>query len=733
MIRNPLHNLLRKWSQPIGIILLFLIWVFLFRGYFSQTLTPINDSPGYYYKIKYHLDSLKAGFFPLWNPFDAWGRPDETAVLGFGLLNPFIYIIYIFQLFGFNFSTSYLLYLGLYYFLGSLGFLYLSAHLFNQARYRFLAAGAFLFSSIGPMLFTDHILILLIVPGIWFFYFLLDFLKNPCKRNFFGMTFCLMINLITYMPFYFLIVFLLFVACTLFFCRKQVLRFVKGVVSFFPSNKLFSLLCISLIILSSIPGLLWFLNAADPQTRLIFRQTGSGDAHKASMHIDIINQGGIGGQFSYPQMFSFLEYYSLDQTVLLYVSLFIFLALLLGLFNRSNRKLTLLFSMGLFLFLFSLTNAAPLHRFLFNHLFFVRYFRNIVYFLFFLIPLVILFSVEQLRLFLEDNIFIRHKRVALGVFCICALHAAVFIFLFYLDHIVLSSYITVGLSCLFFVLFLCRFFEKKTLWQNIFLLTLLLIQPLEVYTHFSRNSPKTVNPFENGYAPPRFSFQRPSLKEEDFLKAGRKWANVKKVFRDKSGMFRYTIFGTTWYYDLKDAIDHDVLFDYARWKIWIYDWISPVNNDRFALMNLEEAFRQKINTAFVHNATDSDMAHMNLQKTAAHPLIIKENTDLIQVTHFDPNSIEFLTNFPGNIFLVYNDCFHDQWRAYMDGQSIKILRTNGAFKGLYIPKGKHQLKLVFGHPVLYAFFYSYILVITFSLLGLFFLWQRQRNRHIPRT
>ena len=45
--------------------------------------------------------------------------------------------------------------------------------------------------------------------------------------------------------------------------------------------------------------------------------------------------------------------------------------------------------------------------------------------------------------------------------------------------------------------------------------------------------------------------------------------------------------------------------------------------------------------------------------------------------------------------LVINDLFHDDWTATLDGMPIEIFPVNYIFKGVRIPKGSHQLELIF--------------------------------------
>ena len=46
-------------------------------------------------------------------------------------------------------------------------------------------------------------------------------------------------------------------------------------------------------------------------------------------------------------------------------------------------------------------------------------------------------------------------------------------------------------------------------------------------------------------------------------------------------------------------------------------------------------------------------------------------------------------------FVVISEASWPAWRAYVDGQRVKILRANQAFLGVYVPQGRHHIRLLF--------------------------------------
>lgn len=149
-------------------------------------------------------------FILFWSPFSSWGRPDELLAHMMGEYNPFLYIIVLFQKLGMRFSLAYFGYLILYFTVGIAGVYLLSKQLFKDSIIVWLTCLCVMFSNLSGNLFNNIFIILIFVPTVWFFYFLVSFTKNPQKLYLLGLVFCLMIILTTYMPFHFIVVFFIF-------------------------------------------------------------------------------------------------------------------------------------------------------------------------------------------------------------------------------------------------------------------------------------------------------------------------------------------------------------------------------------------------------------------------------------------------------------------------------------------------------------------------------------------
>src|SRR5262249_7181363 len=122
------------------------------------------------------------------------------------LFNPVTQIIAILKLLGLDYYHAFIVYMVLYFWLGTIGFYLLAKEIFQNRYSAYLAYLALLFSSLGVSMFTQLTLVEIVVPTIWFFYFLCIFARAPSRGRFLGLTFSLMMALSSYLPFYFVTV-----------------------------------------------------------------------------------------------------------------------------------------------------------------------------------------------------------------------------------------------------------------------------------------------------------------------------------------------------------------------------------------------------------------------------------------------------------------------------------------------------------------------------------------------
>lgn len=69
----------------------------------------------------------------------------------------------------------------------------------------------------------------------------------------------------------------------------------------------------------------------------------------------------------------------------------------------------------------------------------------------------------------------------------------------------------------------------------------------------------------------------------------------------------------------------------------------------------------------------------------------------VHIVDYQPNQVTIQTSANTDSFLVLNDSYFPGWKAYLDSenQSIEILRTNYAFRGVKIPPGEHLITFIY--------------------------------------
>jgi uncharacterized membrane protein YfhO len=80
--------------------------------------------------------------------------------------------------------------------------------------------------------------------------------------------------------------------------------------------------------------------------------------------------------------------------------------------------------------------------------------------------------------------------------------------------------------------------------------------------------------------------------------------------------------------------------------------------------------------------------------------------------------------------VVISDSKWPGWRAYIDGKRVETQYANHAFIGVFVPKGKHHLRVVF-QPEAFTRGRNITLVTILGLIAFFAL--RRYRLHKPRA
>ena len=124
---------------------------------------------------------------------------------------------------------------------------------------------------------------------------------------------------------------------------------------------------------------------------------------------------------------------------------------------------------------------------------------------------------------------------------------------------------------------------------------------------------------------------------------------------------------------------------------------------------------------------------------AAEVLLLEEPGSAIQpaagatvrITGHQPHHVKAEIEATGNQLLYISEVWYPQgWTARLDGQPVKVLRANHAFRAIVVPPGRHQLMMDFSDPA-YATgrtisMASYGLIVM-ALLGGLVLERRRRS------
>ncbi len=409
MINCSWLGLLRRPSILIPVA--FIVWTASLWGFLSGRVGLTSDAVSYYEHTKFFIDQIGRGQFPLWDPYWSGGVPNDFFLRRIGPYNPFLLIVLVLNKLGVKFLSAYMIFQALYFFFGMTGFYLLSRKLLKDGSAAFLAFLLLTFSALGTRMFDSYML-LVTIPAIWFFYFLVSFFIEPRRSRAAGMTVALMLLVTTYVPLYFLVILLFFIlAYVLVFWRDIPCR-ISSLFGFIGRNKAFSVVCAAAILAAMIPGLSFYGDAGKGGIAIPGRHYNTEARHVLVVEPQLLSPWSIMEEF-------FFSYYFTDLTriafAIVYVPLFAFLVLGAGIFSRLTGLFVLLFLWGVSLLLFSMPIGFPMYGFLYKYLGFVKYFRNLHFLLWFAgLPIFALLVGEAWKNLAEQRLEKRSWRLARG-------------------------------------------------------------------------------------------------------------------------------------------------------------------------------------------------------------------------------------------------------------------------------------------------------------------------------
>ncbi len=130
---------------------------------------------------------------------------------------------------------------------------------------------------------------------------------------------------------------------------------------------------------------------------------------------------------------------------------------------------------------------------------------------------------------------------------------------------------------------------------------------------------------------------------------------------------------------------------------WFVNNIKKVKTADEAMLALNAS--QLGDTARVPNAFDPKQTAVIREKDLSSDDALsftKDSSGQIKLTEYNLNSLNFESSNKHDGFAVFSDIYYPLgWKAYVDDKETKIINTNYALRGLYIPAGNHKIKFEF--------------------------------------
>jgi len=682
------QRLIASW-----IIFSFVLWVFAFRGFLSSRFALISDALSYYDHTKFFIENLGRGVYPLWDPFWFNGSPNDFFLRRIGAFNPFYLVLVLMKCAGIPVTLAYLWFLAGYYWSGMIAFYLLAKRVYHDQMIAYAGYLILLFSALGTRLF-DSYMMLVTVPLIWFFYFLTAFSQEPRKHFFLGLVLFSMILAGTYIPIYSLIIISLFLVLFALVYVDLIPEIFGRWAQFFKQNKILVLSSFVVLIFSFLPVLSFFHDSARGQVVMPVRHGDASMGQALTVPHQTLDWGVV-EDLMYSFYFSDLR---LFKAAVVYVPFWAVILVILGFAGRISRRAILLFLTGIVLFCLIVPHGFPFYDFFYAHVFFLKYFRNLHFFIwFFLIPLFVFFALEQWKLFSDIKPSQTRERNFLLIY-ILAVHLTVLLFVWWRKDAVASTYIMITLSFVFFSLMALKPIQSQ-LWKYALLTLMILVQPLQAYYYFSLKALHRISTYEYDFPTSAIQLTNNGFNDPDKIPTG------KQSLYYVAGEYNKVYQNTSNY----------ALAKYLQNKFILVDRLVPVSRDAAAAM-LERHFISDDDSAVVFKEKASGLKLTgNDPNPPPQALRVRGENGTFRLLSFDANHVRVALNFPYEKFLIFNDTYDPYWHLTINHHPAPVIEVNGAFKGTWVPAGQSVVE--FG----YGIWWQYAMNILLSFCALIFL------------
>jgi len=343
--------------------------------------------------------------------------------------------------------------------------------------------------------------------------------------------------------------------------------------------------------------------------------------------------------------------------------------------------------------------AFDLYSFLYQHVFFFKYFKNLQFFLWMgILPLLCLLVTEFWRQLSEWRPQNLTQKIAGSVFLLIVLGAIAGAY-FLWGHRELSTFLSLAAGLLLFPSLWHKIIHPKT--GMILFSMIIMLQPLDVFLHLCRTLPHSL-------APIIYEYDRP-INLKDFRRPLPFSTKIGYDKTDKGNIPSPLYVTVTAFNQLYQNIPPKAIDVYTRHKFIIYDSVADLPPLPAGYLRLAKNFTGDEGIAYAENLPAGHNAEPPPGNPA--PLFITENSESFQLLSADVNTVKIRTNFASRKFLVFTDNFHPGWRAIVNGKPVPIFKTNIAFKGIWLGPGENTILFRFGSTVDYVL--NFILLISF--------------------
>ncbi len=395
----------------------------------------------------------------------------------------------------------------------------------------------------------------------------------------------------------------------------------------------------------------------------------------------------------YSYYFSDLRLYKFAVVYVPFISVILFI---LGFVGRINRRAAFLFLTGAVLFCGIVPHGFPFYDFLYGHVFFLKYFRNLHFFIwFFLIPLFVLFALEQWKVFSQIKPSNPRQRAAILVY-ILAVHLSVLLFVCWRKDAVSGTYVMILLSLAFFLLSALNFIRSQA-WGFALLTLAILIQPLQAYHYFSLKSLPKQGPYDYDFSYRVLQFKNTGFNKPENIPL------AKPPLYYAAGAYNYIF----------QNISNYALAKYLQNKFILVDRLETAGRGEAPAL-IERNFLTDADAAVIFKDNEPGF---KLTGNDPHPplkaLRIEGNSAWFKLLSFDANHVCVALDIPYEKFLIYNDIYDPYWKLSVNRHQSNAVEVNGAFKGTWVPAGRSIVEFSYGSLWQYA---MNILLSIFALI-----------------